>query len=143
MSLPKKVLELLKTEKLCSLGTSCQGQPHVSLMCFTYLEKEGMVILGSSPRTTKVENIKHNPKVSLLIYNMTSLGGEYPMSCTLHGTAAIVDTSQDQYFKDKHHQNNPHMVFFTTGDKIVIITVTIERSILSDATDRVWIWSAK
>ena len=39
MEIPKDVMELLRNEKLCTMATSWEDKPYLSLMNFTYIEE--------------------------------------------------------------------------------------------------------
>ena len=108
MNIPSEVLTLLEKEKFCSLATCCQDKPHVSLMNFTYLSEEGLIILSSRENTTKVQHIKNNPAVAVLFFTLGS-GRQMPLSCTLYGTAAILNPDKGQLYREIHFNKNRDM----------------------------------
>lgn len=67
--LPDEVVEVLRTSKLCYLATQCDGNPHLSLMNFTYCRKEEVIILSTRRNTKKYYQIVENPKVAVLIHD--------------------------------------------------------------------------
>lgn len=140
MEMPPEVLKLLEKEKFCSLATSYQDHPHVSLMNFSYLPQEGVIILSSRPDTTKIHHIKNNPAVSLLFF---SPGGkeESPLSCTLYGTATLAEGEKEGFYRESHYQKNRDMGQFIMGEDIRIIIVDIKKAALTDVKDRVRTWS--
>lgn len=139
MIIPPEVLKLLKEIKFCSLATSYQDQPHVSLMNFTYLPEEGVVILSSRPDTTKVHHIKNNPAAALLLFSPGG-EGESPLSCTLYGTAALAEGEKESFYRKAHYQKNHDMSQFILKEN-VIITIDIKQASLTDLEDRVRTWS--
>lgn len=67
--LPDEVVEVLRTSKLCYLATQSDGNPHLSLMNFTYCRKEEVLILSTRRNTKKFYQIIENPKVAVLIHD--------------------------------------------------------------------------
>jgi uncharacterized pyridoxamine 5'-phosphate oxidase family protein len=67
--LPDEVVEVLRTSKLCYLATQSDGNPHLSLMNFTYCRKEEVIILSTRRNTKKFYQIVENPKVAVLIHD--------------------------------------------------------------------------
>lgn len=142
MNIPSEVLKLLEKEKFCSLATCCQDTPHVSLMNFTYLSEEGLIILSSRENTTKVQHIKSNPAVAVLLFTLGS-HEEMPLGCTLYGKASVVNREKEKLYRKKHFDKNPDMGKFIMEDNIVVIIVTIQQVILSDVEDNVHTWSSE
>ncbi len=142
MNIPPEILNLLKTEKFCSLATCYQDHPHVSLMNFTYLEEEALIILSSREDTTKVNHIKKNPAVAVLFFNLGN-NGDLPLSCTLYGTAAVIDPDKDRFYRESHYKKNNDMGKFILEENISVITVSINQAVLSDVEDSVRTWSAE
>lgn len=142
MNILTKITQLLETEKLCFLATSYKDRPHLSLMNFTYLAEEKLVILSSRADTTKVRYIKNNPKIALLLYHSGN-NGEIPVSCTLHGTATVLQADKEMYYRDIHLKKHKDMGAFIEGDNVSIITVKLRHATLSDLEDRVYNWTAE
>ncbi len=142
MKIPSQLHEMLAREKRCFLATCYGNKPHLSLMIFTYLANENIVILSSRADTTKVYNIMKNPQAALLIY---SLGeeGEPSCSCTLHGTAKIISNSKEQAYREAHRQKHPDMDSFIDGEDISIIAFQTEHITIADSKDNVKNWSAE
>ena len=140
MKLPPEVLELLQTEKVCFLATSCQDRPQLSLMFFTYLPEKELIILSSRADTTKVRHIEKNPSVALLLYN---LGGEekHPVSCTLHGTASLASGEDENLLRERHLAKNKDLGVFIVSPNIKIITMSLHHVELVDIKDRVRTWT--
>ncbi len=142
MSIPEQLLKLLKNLKLCILATSYCDYPHLSLMNFTYVAEEGVIILSSRSNTTKVENIKRNPRVALLFKGLDE-HDQLPLSCTIYGTANVVSKEEDLIYRNKHHKKNHDMSQFINGEHISVIKVNIESAALSDSNDKVKTWTNK
>ena len=140
MKIPPELLQLLESEKFCFLATSYRDRPHLSLMNFTYLSGEGIIILSSRADTTKVQHMEQNPAVALLLYNLEGSDGQ-PLSCSLHGMARVIDPEEDGFYRERHYQKNKDMGVFITGSHIRIIAVEITRGVIVDARDRVRPWT--
>ncbi len=140
MEMPQRITELLESEKRCVLATSHRNKPHLSLMLFTRPAGSKMVILSSRDETTKVKNIKNNPEVALLLYK-TGAGGGGPLSCTLHGTAEILDRAEDHHFREAHYSKHESMGNFILGENISIIAVKIKHAVMADIKGGVQTWS--
>lgn len=140
MEIPAQLLQLLEREKFCFLATSYENHPHISLMNFTYLPEEKLIILSSRANTTKVKYMKKNPSVALLLYSLDT-EGQPPVSCTLYGTAQVVNPEKDRLFKESHYGKHRDMGNFIHGENISVITVRIEHAALSDLDDRVYTWA--
>lgn len=142
MNVPVEIEKFLMSEHFCMLATSYQDHPHVSLMNFTYLEEENRIILSSREDTTKVKNIMKNPEVALLLYSLGG-NGDKPVSCTIHGTATLVDPDRDQYYRSHHYKKHIQMGAFIEGENISIITVEIKHAALTDVEDKVRTWNRR
>lgn len=71
--LPDSVTNLLKSTRYVHLGTCRDNVPHVSLMNYTYLHRDGDFVIFSTPEnSTKYQNIVENPHVSLLVHDWIS-----------------------------------------------------------------------
>lgn len=150
MAIPPVVEQLLRNNKLLHLATSSNDQPSVSLMNFSYVEPDGAspatIILSSSPDTTKIENIKFNPNVALLIHDWThdhspesetiSLSkasnlSQYlarlnqsqlsQTSATLYGHARIPSGEEAEYYRAKHLGCNPEAECFIKNADVVLV----------------------
>ncbi len=136
-----EILKLLQTENFCFLATSYQDLPHLSLMNFTYLTEENLIILSSRADTTKVRYMKKNPETALLLCHLE--GNEQPaVSCTLYGTATVLQADKDLYYREIHYKNNKDMGKFIRGDNISIIMFQIKHAAISNLDDRVYSWTA-
>ena len=142
MIIPETLLTLLEKEKLCFLSTSYQDQPHVSLMNFTFLKEEALIVLTSRADTTKVTYMKQNPAVALLFTHFS--GGERPpVSCTVYGAAQVMDTHRSHVYRQAHLRRHPGMDTFILGDQIAVVAVQIKHVSTATIQDQVSNWSAE
>ncbi|SMP70696.1 pyridoxamine 5'-phosphate oxidase family protein [Anoxynatronum buryatiense] len=142
MTIPEKLLDLLEKEKLCFLSTSHQDQPHVSLMNFTYLPENDLIILTSRANTTKMSYINHNPCVALLFTSLSETKHP-PVSCTVYGKAHVTNPNQDDFYRQAHLQRHPGMESFIIGEHIAVVTVQIQHGTIANIQDQVSNWSAE
>ena len=70
--LPDEVVEVLRTSRLCYLATQSYGNPHLSLMNFTYCRDKEVIILSTRRNTKKFYQIVENPSVAVLIHDFQS-----------------------------------------------------------------------
>ena len=133
MKITKEITTLLKNNKLCSMATCSDEQPYLSLMNFTYLESENIVILSSRKNSRKYNNIQKNKNISILVASDSP-----KKSATFLGTALTINTGdeKEEYYK-KMHMKNCGMPQFILGDEISLIIFEIEEIIVSDSQDNV------
>lgn len=133
MDIPKDIKDLLKNKELCTMATSWEDKPYLSLMNFTYLEAENKVILSSKKNSRKCYNIQKNKNISLLVFSSSA-----KLSATFLGTAVTMTTEdkKDKYYREIH-KKNINMPQFILGDNIALIVFSIEKIIVSDNQDQV------
>ena len=90
-----------RISRLCFLATQSDGEPHLSLMNFTYVREEEVIVLSTRRNTKKFVQIAENPKVAVLIHDFphtntqnssTVDGSGYQgksWSITLNGTSKV------------------------------------------------------
>lgn len=135
MKLPQPIAALLEEEKICFLATSWNDQPHLSMMNFTYLPEEELIILSTRMNTKKFRNMQQNPAVALLFYRL-------PQSCTVFGRANVEQGEQSDSYRARHLVHHPGMAQFIVGPALAIITIRIESAITADLQDEVISWRA-
>lgn len=138
MAIPKKIVSLLEKSTVCFLATSLHDQPHLSLMNFTFLPSEELLILSSRKDTKKFHNILNNPQAALLVYETDP--GQEPLSCTIFGRINIESGEKEAYYRSLHANQNQAMSQFITGPSIYIMTMKIEQAAVTDLADKVFKW---
>jgi nitroimidazol reductase NimA-like FMN-containing flavoprotein (pyridoxamine 5'-phosphate oxidase superfamily) len=136
MNLPQSINSLLEGEKICFLATSQEDQPHLSMMNFTYLPAEELIILSTRRNTRKFFNMQKNSAVALLVYRM-------PLSCTILGRAKIEEGEQAEHYRALHLARHKNMRQFISGPEIAVVTVRIEQAMTADLQDEVYSWQPK
>lgn len=148
--LPADVVRLLQASRLCHLGTqSDNGEPHLSLMNFTYHQPDEVIIMGTSRQTTKFKHLEESQTVAILIHDfphlVTNIGDALcgkSFSITLKGKAEITREGSDaeSKYRNIHVLANPDYAQFSAKGAIVIVRV--EKARLCDIHDKVTNWEA-
>ena len=131
MEIPKVIKDLLENEELCAMATCSENQPYISLMNFTFVEEENIVILSSRRDSKKYSNIQNNKNVSLLFSSPQKI------SATFLGTAVAIENDvEEKHYKELHMKIN-NMPQFILGDNVGIIAFNIDKIIVSDNEDQI------
>lgn len=136
------VADLIEHNTLLHLATSKDDEPSVSLMNFTYIPPTELapptIVISSEPNTTKVENIKANPRVALLIHDWTNSVAQKPndlsqilqnlnqaevgrTSVTLYGNARIALGEEAEYYRAQHLQKHPNAGCFIRNGEVILV----------------------
>lgn len=67
------------------MATQSDGEPHLSLMNFTYYREEEILILSTRRNTKKFEQILESPKVAVLIHDFPNIEIPVPAVAENHG----------------------------------------------------------
>lgn len=148
--LPDAVVSLLQISRLCFLATQSDGEPHLSLMNFTYCQSEELIIFCTRRNTKKYDQMRENCNVAILVHDFPHLatlpagiqhGRSY--SITLNGKAIPLprDSKEQERFRQIHLENNQDYKQFIVGDDIAVILVKVHRARLCDIKDNVTQWS--
>lgn len=155
-TIPAPVAELIEHNTLLHLATSKDDEPSVSLMNFSYIPPTELapatIVLSSKPQTTKVANIKANPRVALLIHDWTNRTEKQShglseilhnlnqaqvgrTSVTLYGSARIPHGEEAEYYRAQHLAKNPNAECFIRNAEIILVVP--HRARLADFKDHV------
>ena len=145
--LPDAIVQLLKASRLCFLATQAEGEPHLSLMNFTYYQKEEVIIMCTRRNTKKFEQMTSSNSVAVLIHDFPHLsegqsGHNKTMSVTLSGVSEVCSASEEAKFRELHLKNNPDYSQFIVGEDIAVILIKVDRARMCDIKDRVIQWSS-
>jgi len=78
--------DVMRAARYCTLITiGADGQPQARIVDPLIVEKEGAIWIATNPLTRKVEEIKRDPRVTLMFFNAAA--NEY---VTVHARAGIV-----------------------------------------------------
>eukprot|EP00927_Polykrikos_kofoidii_P085784 TRINITY_DN9418_c0_g1_i1.p1 TRINITY_DN9418_c0_g1~~TRINITY_DN9418_c0_g1_i1.p1 ORF type:complete len:259 (-),score=34.76 TRINITY_DN9418_c0_g1_i1:46-822(-) len=155
--LPDAVVSLLHSTRLGYLSTAMvetnhQGNstPHLSLMNFTYVQGDEVIIMTTRKDTQKYLNLLAHPHVALLVHDFptlregeTSENHNRTYSITLYGTVRVpANEEQDKRYRQIHLENNPSSQCFIIGENIAVIVICVESARLCNNQDKVTTWSA-
>jgi general stress protein 26 len=143
--LPETIVRLLKSARLCYLATQDEGEPHLSLMRFTYYQAEEAIILTTRRNTKKFELMKASKHVAVLIHDFDEESKGKTYSITLNGWSDVLTPSSDDEvrYRALHLENNLDYPQFIVGPDIAVILIKVESARLCDVQDKVITWSAK
>ena len=154
--LPDAVVKMLRAARLCTLATSTQAGPHLSLMNFTYYRPDEVIIFCTRRNTKKYDQIRANREVAVLINDFPLLrndngipsddknteGSTCTGSITLNGTAQVLEDSdpQGQLYRREHLTQNKEYAHFITGEDIAVIAVRFDSARMCNFKDQVKHW---
>lgn len=138
---PPVVENLLQKCRLAYLSTVDADTSHLSLMRFTYLAEEEVIIMSTNRNTKKFDMLKKQRGVAVLVHDFGgSEGGEY--SITLNGACSIIeDVAVMERYREAHLQHNPDYPQFIVGDNIAILCVDVRSARICNIADQVICWN--
>lgn len=150
--LPEAIVKLLLASRLCFLATQADGEPHLSLMNFTYYQAEELIIFATRRNTKKFDQMMECNSVAILIHDFphlhesektTSHGKSY--SITLNGVSLALPegSEEEKLYREIHLKNNPDYAQFIVGPEIAVVLVKVDRARLCNIKDQVTTWSSK
>merc|ERR1712154_445083 len=139
--LPDTVVALLKGTRLGYLSTAAHDaagmSPHLSLMNFTYVPGDEVIIMTTRKDTLKFQNLMTLPRVALLVHDFPTMRTHEEASegtasipanftrtysITLYGTVCrAMDPAQEERYRALHLANNPSSPCFIVGDNIAVL----------------------
>lgn len=138
--LPEDIKQTLKANQVCCLGSCHEDEPYLSLMFYTFLEDEELLIMSSQTESTKIRNIKANPKTVVLVQSNPQ--SDLSLGITLSGTTQLeTGYRAANYLKIHQHTHSLDSDFFT-GKNITVISFHPTSAIIADRKDNVRFWSS-
>lgn len=147
--LPQPVVEMLRASRLCHLATSSVGEPHLSLMNFSYFVEDEVVIFCTRRDTKKYHQILEQPNVAILIHDFPNLkqnqddDSKKTGSITLNGLVEVCEQGsvEEAKYRKIHLAWNSCYAQFIVGDQIAVFIVHVQRARMADINDKVTYWS--
>ncbi len=136
--LPDKMKEILLNNNQCCLGTVDGQEPYLSLMFYTFLAGEGLLVMSGREDSQKIRNLRSNWRTAVLIHESEQL--DNPLSITLVGTIEISAGELAERYRNLHQQAHPQRSQFIMGDNISILVFTPQRAVMADRQDQVTYW---
>ncbi len=120
------------------MGTINGQEPYLSLMVFTFVEDEELLVMSSRGESNKVRNLQQNPRAAVLIHEDEQLAD--PVSITLIGTVRLEAGASAEKYLALHQQAHPGSAPFTGGEGMAVLTFVPQRAVLADRRDQVTYW---
>mmetsp|Transcript_21523 Transcript_21523/g.49343 ORF Transcript_21523/g.49343 Transcript_21523/m.49343 type:complete len:222 (-) Transcript_21523:184-849(-) len=142
----KKVLSRCRLAYLSTVDSEIHSS-HLSLMRFTYLPEEELIIMSTNRMTKKYDMISRQKGVALLIHDFADEGGADRLtgefSITMNGTCSVVgDVVLADRYRQAHLKNNPDYPQFIVGQHIAILAVCVTSARICNINDEVIKWTS-
>ena len=148
-SLPQEFLFLAEHCQLCFLTTSRSNLPDVHIMFFTYHKQDNVVIL-TTKKDKKYEDIVLNPNVSILLHSFEgrasiqcSFQDQKPSSATIYGIAYIPAKEKGEEYRQCQVDAHPKWGDAFRGEEKAVIAISVEKLLIVDVRGKVIIWEKK
>jgi len=128
--LPDKAKEILHKNHQCCLGTLDGEAPYLSLMLYSFIPEEEVIIMSSRRDSSKVKQVLNNSRSAILVHEDEEL--ENPVSLTLLGNISILAGQPAEFYRDLHSHSHPGRAQFIEGVDIAILLFTPSGGILAD-----------
>ena len=127
--LQSEIAELLLSQNLAVLATqSPEGSSYSSLIAFAATDDLQKIVFATPKATRKFANIKHNPRVSLLIDNRSNNEKDFQdaIAVTVMGDAERIapDTSPRE-LKSLYLNKHPYLEDFLSSPSTAIIIISV------------------
>jgi nitroimidazol reductase NimA-like FMN-containing flavoprotein (pyridoxamine 5'-phosphate oxidase superfamily) len=139
--LPEKAREILRANRQCCLGTVQGDAPYLSLMFYSLLPDEELIVMSSQGDSSKVRNARQNSHAAILVHEAEDL--ENPVSLTLLGNIEVREGEQARPYQDLHLHNHQERAQFIQGPDIAVLVFIPQRAILADRKGNVSWWEGK
>ena len=125
----REIAELLLSQKLAVLATqSPEGSSYSSLIAFAATDDLKKIVFATTKATRKFANIKHNPRISLLIDNRSNNEKDFhdAMAITVMGTVDRIDPDKSpngliSLYLSKH----PYLEDFLSSPSTAFISISV------------------
>ncbi|KAL7461281.1 hypothetical protein ACHAXS_002818 [Conticribra weissflogii] len=140
----RRVLSRCRFAYLSTIDVDANSS-HLSLMRFTYLPEEEIIVMSTNRKTKKYDILEKQSGVSLLVHDFSEgdsreLTGEY--SITLNGNCSVIrDVESAERYRAAHLRNNPDYPQFIIGDDIAILRVDVHSARICNINDQVIKWN--
>jgi len=147
LNIPEEFVFLSEHCQLCFLTTSRANIPDIHIMFFTYDVEDNVVIL-TTKRDKKYEDIILNPNVSVLLHSFEgrastqcSFQGQKPASATVYAKAYFPNELKDKEYRQKQISAHPKWGDAFRGDDKVVIVIPIESLLIVDVKGKTLRWN--
>lgn len=144
--LPPIVRRVLSRCRLAYLSTvdADASSSHLSLMRFTYLPEEEVIVMSTNRKTKKFDMLSKQRGVALLVHDFCEGGKSGEYTITLNGICSIVneDITAERY-RAAHIKNNPDYPQFIIGEDIAMLCVDVGSARICNINDQVIKWNVE
>ena len=123
------VKKLLSRQLYGILATTGEATPHMNLVAFCLLENMKTLLFISPEKSAKIDNIKQNPGIALMVDNRANTYDdiETVTSVTIYGRAVIPEKTEDiSHWLEIYTRKLPHMKNFATDKSNITVKVDID-----------------
>ncbi|MBU1043097.1 MAG: pyridoxamine 5'-phosphate oxidase family protein [Candidatus Omnitrophica bacterium] len=127
-----QIKSLLNTQHFGVLATQSKEYPYCSLVGFAATEDCREIIFATIRDTHKYKNLKHSPKVSLLIDSQTNQANDISQAqaLTVLGTAEEISSQSMADYLAIYLRKQPYLKEFVTAPNCALIKVRVIKYIL-------------
>lgn len=137
-----RIKEILQTQRLCVLATSCQEEPYCSLMGYLWDQDTGEFYMVTSSESKKFRNLNQNPNVSLLLDTRTTekqQEGAYTKALTVQGKAKLLSgPGLGEKVLQRMLEVHPQLRNLLENQKVVVVRVRPISFLLLDGVDNAY-----
>jgi len=128
--LQSEIAELLLSQKLAVLATqSPEGSSYSSLIAFAATDNLQKIVLATPKATRKFTNIKHNPKVSLLIDDRSNNEKDFhdAQAVTVMGAVERIDADISQNeLASLYLSKHPYLEDFLRSPSTAFVIISVK-----------------
>lgn len=128
----EEMLKAFDALRFSVLATSDKGSPYTSLIAFALTPDHHTLIFATPKATSKYENIKSQPAVSILIDNRSQESGDFQgaQAVTLLGTAEeVITPAQKEACRTVLVNRHPELAAFIDEPGTSLIAVTLHQAV--------------
>jgi len=146
LNLPEEFLFLAEHCQLCFLTTCNDNTPDIHIMFFTYHPEDNVIIL-TTKKDKKYEDIVANPNVSILLHSFEgrastqcSFQDQRPASATVYSKAFFPEDIMDKDYRLWQINAHPKWGDAFRGQDKVVIAFPVEKLLIVDVKGKVTRW---
>lgn len=124
-----RVKALFGSQSLAVLSTQKNDQPYANLVAFAATPDLAQIIFLTPHTTRKYENLRHNPKVAILVNNSMNQAADIykAVSVTATGMAVTVEAHEKEQFLEIYLKKHPHLKEFSSAPTTSLVCVNVDR----------------
>lgn len=132
---PDPLKHLLGTLSQCQLATvNADQSPHLSLMCFSYIEDRDLLVMTTQRNTSKFSNVQRTAGTCSVILN------DALVSVSVKGKLTIEEGAAAESLRALHAGKNKGYEQFIVGSNIAVISIKILQARVCNIRDEVSVW---